>query len=231
MGPVNFTEPDGLAEDVLTRTTLLAQRRSVAPGDTVTVPVYLERARQLGSMNFTLTYDPTVVRVNQVHVGDLVRGALFRANTTAPGVIRFGVVVQSGQEITGIGPVAHMNFTALGPEGSGSDLTLGDIFATDVGGAHLELGLEFGRVRIEQKPQGDYDGDRSLTPRDALAALQISVGDRAEDLNLDGRVTAEDARLILREAVTTPCETAKLTGQTERSFPGVWSTTNGAMTR
>ena len=160
-------------------------------------------------MNFTLTYDPTVVSVNQVQVGDMVRGALFRANIAEPGIIRFGVAVQSGQEISGAGPVAHVEFTALGPEGSSSALTMADPFATDVGTKRLSVGLIDGLVTIEEKPLGDYNGDRCPGVKDALAALQMSVGERDEDLNLDmdqdGSVTAEDARLILREAVTTLC--------------------------
>ena len=73
----------------------------------------------------------------------------------------------------------------------------------------LRIGLQNGMVTIEPRPLGDYTGDRCLGVKDALAALQMSVGERTEDRNLDmdqdGGVTAEDARLILIEAVTTPC--------------------------
>lgn len=80
-----------------TDASLVADRRSVPPGGTVSVPVRLERAESIGSTNFTLTYDTAVVSLNKVDVGDLVRGiALFRANTKDAGIIRFGVAVQSG---------------------------------------------------------------------------------------------------------------------------------------
>jgi hypothetical protein len=52
---------------------------------------------------------------------------------------------------------------------------------------------------------GDFDGDNQQTSRDALAALQISVGKRAADLSLDvtrdGSVNSMDAQKILMIAV------------------------------
>ena len=119
--------------------------------------------------------------------------------------------MQSGQEITGGGPIAYVEFTAVGAEGSSSALTLGDPFTTNVEATRLSIALKHGRLTIEQRPPGDFTGNRCVGVKDALAALQMSVGERTPDLNLDmdrdGSVTAEDARLILREAVTTPCAT------------------------
>ena len=165
----------------------------------------LERADGLGSMNFSLRYNPAVVRANKAEVGDLARGSLFRANTQEAGIIHFGVAVQSGQEITGDGPVAYVEFTAVGPEGTSTNLTLVDPFTKGVGGSDVGLHLQHGLLVIEAKTKGEYDGDKCVTFRDALAALKMSVRELTEDLNLDvdddGRVTAEDARLILRDAV------------------------------
>jgi hypothetical protein len=52
--------------------------------------------------------------------------------------------------------------------------------------------------------KGDCNGDGKITAADALCALQMAVGKRAEDLvmdvNGDGRVTSLDARKILRIA-------------------------------
>ncbi|MCK4245591.1 MAG: hypothetical protein KAX20_08205, partial [Candidatus Omnitrophica bacterium] len=53
--------------------------------------------------------------------------------------------------------------------------------------------------------KGDCDGDGELTGRDALAALQMSVGKRAIDMcydyNKDGRVDSADAREMLKAIV------------------------------
>ena len=52
---------------------------------------------------------------------------------------------------------------------------------------------------------GDIDGDNQLTARDALAALQISVGKRTADMVLDvtgdGSVNSMDAQKILKMIV------------------------------
>ncbi|MBI5687215.1 MAG: hypothetical protein HZC54_19250 [Verrucomicrobia bacterium] len=52
--------------------------------------------------------------------------------------------------------------------------------------------------------KGDSDGDQRLTAKDAEAALQMSVGNRPVDNNLDvdkdGKVMSADARRILQEA-------------------------------
>jgi hypothetical protein len=185
---------------------LLAERRNVAPNATVTIAIKLEKAARLGSLTFSLRYAPSVVQVNQVRAQELTQGALFQASTREPGIIRFGVAAPGG--ITGEGSLAQVEFAALGSAGSRSDLTLGDLLATDTDGQRLGVNLQNGLVTIESKRKGDYDGDGRLTAKDALAALKIAVGDLPQDLNLDmdgdGRITAEDARRILREALKPP---------------------------
>jgi hypothetical protein len=53
--------------------------------------------------------------------------------------------------------------------------------------------------------KGDHNGDGKVTELDALAALKISVKLLTEDLILDmdgnSKVTAADARLILKQAL------------------------------
>ncbi len=193
------------ATPIPTSSTLSVEDRTAAPNGTVTVPVRLTRASQLRSLNFSLRYDPNVLKVNRVDAGDLVGGALFQPSTRDAGIIRFGVVVQGTTWISGDGPVAHVVFTASGSSGSQSSLTLGDIIATDAGGTRQNLNLSSGRVTISVKLKGDYDGDGRVTMKDALAALQMSVGDLPQDLNLDmdsdGRVTADDVYRIMAAAL------------------------------
>lgn len=190
---------------ISTSTVLMAPERSVGANATVTVPLQLERATRLGSINFALRYDARVVKVGQVQVGDLVRGSLFQASTREDGVVRFGVAAPPGAGISGDGPVAHMELRAVGSLGSRTELVLEELLATDAAGARVALNLRHGRVTIQAKLRGDYDGDGRLTAKDALAALRMSIRDLAEDLVLDldndGRVTAEDARRILAAAL------------------------------
>jgi len=188
----------------LAGTTLLAEKRITAPNSTVVVPIRLEKVNNMGSLNFSLRYDPSVLKVVKVDAGDLVGGSLFQANTREAGIIRFGVVAQ-GAGISGDGPVAHVVFTASGARGSSAQLTMGDLMATNTGGANLNLNLRNGRINMATKLKGDYDGDGKVTVKDSLAALRMSVGELTEDLNLDmnsdGKVTAEDARQIMAAAL------------------------------
>lgn len=56
-----------------------------------------------------------------------------------------------------------------------------------------------------EESRGDADGDYLLTPFDSLMALKMGEGslpmDPVLDIDGDGQVTAEDARLILSWAV------------------------------
>jgi len=193
--------PDLKATDA----SLVAEERTISPGGKTTVPIRLDKADRLGSLNFSLRYDSSVLKVNKADSGDLAGGTLFQANIRDAGIIRFGIVAQGTAGITGDGPVAHVEFTALGARGAQSQLSLGDLLATDTAGAKLGVTLRAGRISIATKLKGDYDGDGKIAAKDALAALKISVGELPEDLNLDmdgdGKVTAEDARRILAGAL------------------------------
>ncbi len=156
-----------------TNIVLAAEERTVAPNGTTSVPIRLEKAIQVGSLNFSLRYDTSVVKVNQVEAGDLAGGALFQASTRDAGIIRFGVAAQGTEGISGDGPLAHVQFTAMGPRGTQSALSLGDLLVTDTRGVSLSLNLRNGRVIIESRLKADYDGDGKITAKDALAALKM----------------------------------------------------------
>ena len=183
---------------------LLAESRTVPPGGTSRVPVILERANGVGSMNFTLTYDPAIAEVVKVDRGGLMSGVLFQANPKVAGVIEFGFATNVG--VNNNGSVAVVEFRAVGRQGSSTALTLSDAQAENTGGRPIDVGVEFGRLAIGVPASGDGNGDGEITELDALMALQMSIGLRPEDLvldvNGDGRVTAADARILLKEAVS-----------------------------
>jgi len=195
---------------------LIVDSRSVAPGGKVQVPVRLENVGNIGSMNFVLTYDPGVLKVTKVDKGSLLSGAMFTPNYEDPPVILFGFASNNG--LSGSGSVAYIEFVAIGSEGSKSPLTVSEVLTTDISGQSLLLSTQNGTVTIdkdENRLLGDYNGDSRVTEVDALAALRMSVKLLAEDLivdmNQDGKVTAEDARLILKQAVTGETTTGKTT--------------------
>ena len=54
--------------------------------------------------------------------------------------------------------------------------------------------------------EGDYNGDGRITKLDVLVALKMSIGllkeDLIMDMDKDGRVTADDARLLIIKMAT-----------------------------
>ena len=188
---------------------LTAESRTADPNSIVQVPIRLDNAGNIGSMNFVLTYNPQVIKVNKVDGGSLVSGALFTPNYKSPPQVNFGLASSAG--INGSGTVAYIEFQVIGAAGSSSPLTLSGVNTTDTSGRSVTLTTSNGTVTVASetgpgsKPKGDYNGDGKVTELDALAALKMSVKLLEEDLNLDmndnGKVTAEDARLILKQAV------------------------------
>ena len=188
---------------------LVAESRTAAPNSTVQLPIRLDKAGNIGSMNFVLTYDPQVLKVNKVDSGSLLSGALFTPNYKTPPLVRFGLATSSG--VSGSGSVAHIEFQVIGAAGSSSPLTLSEVDTTDTSGKPVAVTTQDGTVTVASgtgpggKMKGDYNGDGKVTELDALAALKMSVKLLTEDLILDmdgnGMVTAADARLILKQAL------------------------------
>jgi len=182
-------------------TALIAESRTVMTGSTVQVPVYFQNAQNVGSLGFTLSYDPAVVQVVKVSKGSLLAPATFTSSVQSDSII-FGFA--SPQAISGNGSAAVVEFKALGSAGSKSPLTLSEILATSYSGSSLTVSAQNGELTIGQKQSGDADGDGKLSVLDALIALKMYVQslplDMIADINKDGRVTPEDARLILEKA-------------------------------
>ena len=182
-------------------TALIAESRTVAPGATIQVPVNFQNAQNVGSLGFKLGYNPSVVQVIKVSKGSLLASSTFTSNVQSDFII-FGFATP--QSISGTGSAAVVEFQALGAEGSRSPLTLTEIMATGSSGATLSVNSVNGELSIGQKQIGDADGDGKLSVLDALIALKMYVQllplDLTADINKDGRVTPEDARLIIERA-------------------------------
>lgn len=96
---------------------------------TVNVPIYLTDAKNIGSLEFVLTYDPVVLEVADVEAGGLAQNSLFDFGTRRPGRLWAGLIDTDG--INGDGPVAVVSFKAIGPGSSASRLTLENVTTYD----------------------------------------------------------------------------------------------------
>ena len=205
--PVDMAFPIGLTipgTGAIPAPVLIAESRTVLPGGTVQVPILLNKAENVGNMDFTLTYDPTVVQAYKVTKGSLLAGGTLAGNLEESGIIRFGFATAAG--ISGSGSIATVEFRVVGAEGDSSPLSFSNVLANDATtGAELTIDLVHGILTIGKQISGDGNGDGKITELDALLALKMSVGllpiDLKMDMNDDAQVTSADARIILVWAV------------------------------
>ena len=95
----------------------------------VNVPIHLTDAENIGSLEFVLTYDPSVLEVSGVEAGGLAQSALFDFGTRSPGRLWAGLIDSEG--INGDGPIAVVSFKVVGPGASTSLLALENITTYD----------------------------------------------------------------------------------------------------
>jgi len=102
---------------------------SGAKGSTVVVPINLEGASNVGSMDITVQYNPQVLRAVSVENGGLGSGAFIEGNTESAGSVLIALADSSG--INGNGAIAEISFEVIGAVGSTSELYL-EVTANDV---------------------------------------------------------------------------------------------------
>jgi hypothetical protein len=100
-----------------------------APPSDIEVPIYLERASNVGSLEFVLLYEPAVLQVSKIEQGALASNALIESSSDSPGRVWTGMIDVNG--MNGDGPVAVITFTIVGDMESASSLTLQNVTAHD----------------------------------------------------------------------------------------------------
>ncbi|MDH7593305.1 MAG: hypothetical protein QHG99_02985 [Methanomicrobiales archaeon] len=157
-------------------------------------------------MDLVLRYNPAVLKAREVRRGELTENSLFDFNIQGDR-IRIGIASRDGFQ--GEGSLAEIRFDVVGAAGSISPLRIESVSANRaIDSATLVIPTEGGVLTVispAQATRGDASGDRRVRALDALIALQMAVGKRAEDLTLDmddnGKITSLDARQILKMAV------------------------------
>ena len=166
------------------------------------VPVRLEEAREINSLEFNLFYNPSIAEIVNVHQGSRTSTTSFSYNAEIPGVIRFGTT--AARDVNADGSAAVVEFRIIGERGSSSPITLADSAVGDSRGQLRTINLVPGSLTVDDTIAGDGNGDGNITAIDALIALRMFVGlaeeDLAMDVNNDGQVTPDDARQLLAMA-------------------------------
>ena len=95
----------------------------------IEVPVYLTGATNVGSLEYVLVYDPSVLEVVSVDKGMLARTAMIDSGTRTTGRLWTAVIDING--ISGDGPVAVVSFNVVGNGVEKITLTLESVYAYD----------------------------------------------------------------------------------------------------
>ena len=97
---------------------------------TLEVPIRARGASQLGSLEFVLVYEPSLLEVVEVKPGPLASNALIEFDNGTPGRLWAGIVDANG--ISGEGPLAVVSFRPLEMSQAPSPLVLENVSAHNV---------------------------------------------------------------------------------------------------
>ena len=171
-------------------------------GGSLSIPVCVEGADKLGNMDFSLTFNPAVLKATGYRPGSLTASSLLEANIIGNTV---KVAFTDPKGINGDGTLIYIDFQVVGKPGETCVLTPNVTVANEFK-THTPLAISTKPGTFTVKGlKGDANGDGRITAVDALMALKMAVSilppDPACDMNGDGRVTSLDATLIREEAL------------------------------
>jgi hypothetical protein len=95
----------------------------------VKVPINLENASNIGSLQMEISYDVSVLQATEVEAEELGKDAMIESNLDNPGIVIIGIVDSSG--INGSGSIVSISFNVLEKDAA-SYLTIKNAAAHDV---------------------------------------------------------------------------------------------------
>ena len=182
-------------------------------GDTVIIPVNLEKANLVAGGDLTITYDPDVLAFQEVKKGELLPSGAFVVVSNMPAPGRISISIAGSQTIgQQDGKLLELVFEASEfriDQDNRTDLTFSVGSLSDVSGNLIGAFRENGSFVLQLGLPGDVNQDENISSADAIIVLRAVVGlatlDATQqvlaDVNEDGRINAGDAVLILRKAV------------------------------
>ena len=149
-----------------------------------------------------MNYDPDSLRVAKVERGSRITEASFSFDADNLGEVRFGFASTKGA-VPG-GTAAVVEFQVVGSPGTVSPITLSDALVNHNATGPLNMELVGADFKVGPRIIGDADGDSNVTALDALQVLKMAANlqkvDLSLDVNNDGKITIDDARIILNMA-------------------------------
>jgi len=125
------------------------------PGNTVKIPIELQGADNIGSMDIVLAYDRSVLQATGVETGDLGNNAFIESSTENPGKIIIALADASG--ISGDGSIVLVSFRMEGEAGSSSPLTFEEVSVHNLDLVEvLPTVIDGSLTMTEASPKGGY---------------------------------------------------------------------------
>ncbi len=177
----------------------------VAAVGTITVPITIENATNIGSCDLTLSYDPLIAIVSDVDGGDFDS---LQANLedAADGVIRIGAYQISNPGLNGDVVLAEVTFMTMGEVGASTVLDLEVTTLKDVTPEcnPIPYLVEDGSFTVLLK--GDANGDGRIDMADCMYLakhiLSLSgfeqIVEAAVDVNGDGEIDMADCMYLAK---------------------------------
>ncbi|MFA5268450.1 MAG: hypothetical protein WC379_10810 [Methanoregula sp.] len=191
------------------------------PGDTVVIPIKMLNAVNLGNADLSFSRTRTqgagevdcekIYTITSVEKGSLTQGTLFDWKAWSDATVKISLA--SSQPISGTGTIAIVTVKVkdtAGMNGEKSCVFTIDGHKYDNNGNDLDLGPygnTFCHANFTLAPalKGDGDHDGKVTTKDALTALQMTIGKIHKtmyyDMNGDGDINSNDVREILKLTV------------------------------
>jgi len=136
--------------------TLSMDNATGGSGATVEIPINLEDATDVGSLDIRISYDSAVLQAIGVDTGELGKNAYIESNTASDGEVVIALADASG--INGNGPVAVVTFEVVGDTGSSSSLKLEDISVHDIERVEVITTIVDGNFSVSDETKGVGSG-------------------------------------------------------------------------
>jgi clostripain len=175
---------------------------TAAPDSDFTATVDITEVTDLDSGNYDVTFDPMVLRLDDVASGligsDEVPVDMY--NEMSPGTYRVVQNLPGVDGVSGSGYLSVLHFHVLGVEGDSSAITLSNGVLSDNQAEEITANWTGDSVEISSAVPGDANGDGLVNALDITKVERIVVGLDAEtagaDANGDGVVNALDITKI-----------------------------------
>jgi hypothetical protein len=124
---------------------------TVGTGAKATIPVTVAGASNLGAMDLTIAYDPSVLKFSRAELGGISTNGLVEGNEIQPGLAKISFADTKG--ISGDGTLLQVTFDVIGTNGASTTLN-GDAKAYGLDLKDVPATTNGGTITVSQPKSG-----------------------------------------------------------------------------